>query len=42
VYVCRAPAHDALRDARPRAHNGYKVELARRTLVRALRTVTAP
>lgn len=40
--VFRSAAHDALRDARPRAHNGYKVELARRTLVRALRTVTAP
>lgn len=39
--VFRSAAHEALRDARPREHNAYKVELARRTLVRALRAVTA-
>jgi xanthine dehydrogenase YagS FAD-binding subunit len=32
----RAAAETALRGAAPRAHNAYKVELARRTLVRAL------
>jgi xanthine dehydrogenase YagS FAD-binding subunit len=39
--VFRAAAREALRDASPRAHNAYKVDLAQRTLVRALRTVTA-
>ncbi len=33
----RRAADAALADARPRAHNGFKVELARRAIVRALR-----
>ena len=32
----RAAADLALRDAKPLAHNGYKVELAKRAIVRAL------
>ena len=39
--VFRAAADAALKDARPRQHNTFKVELAKRTLVRALQTVTA-
>jgi xanthine dehydrogenase YagS FAD-binding subunit len=35
----RAAAEVALDGAQPRAHNGFKVELARRAIVRALRTV---
>jgi xanthine dehydrogenase YagS FAD-binding subunit len=35
----RRAAGIALADARPRAHNAYKVELAQRAVVRALRTV---
>ena len=34
-----AAAEAALRGAHPRRHNGFKVELARRTLVRALERV---
>lgn len=37
----RTAAEAALRDARPLAHNAFKIELARRTLVRALETVAA-
>jgi xanthine dehydrogenase YagS FAD-binding subunit len=37
----RAAANAALRGARPQHDNGFKVELARRCLVRALTTVTA-
>jgi xanthine dehydrogenase YagS FAD-binding subunit len=33
----RRAADAALADARPRAHNGFKAELARRAIVRALR-----
>jgi len=36
----RAAAEAALEGAAPRSHNAYKVELAKRTLVRALATVT--
>ena len=32
----RAAADAALAGARPRAHNGFKIELAKRTIVRAL------
>jgi xanthine dehydrogenase YagS FAD-binding subunit len=35
----RRAAEAALAGARPRAHNGFKVELAQRAIVRALRTV---
>jgi xanthine dehydrogenase YagS FAD-binding subunit len=35
----RRAADAALAGARTRAHNGYKVELAKRAIVRALRTV---
>ncbi|HEV2641326.1 MAG TPA: xanthine dehydrogenase family protein subunit M [Candidatus Elarobacter sp.] len=35
----RRAADAALAGARPRAHNGFKVELAKRAIVRALRTV---
>ncbi|HEY6236802.1 MAG TPA: xanthine dehydrogenase family protein subunit M [Candidatus Elarobacter sp.] len=35
----RRAAESALAGARPRAHNGFKVELAKRAIVRALRTV---
>jgi xanthine dehydrogenase YagS FAD-binding subunit len=35
----RRAAEVALADARPRAHNGFKIELAKRAIVRALRTV---
>jgi xanthine dehydrogenase YagS FAD-binding subunit len=35
----RAAAETALDGAQPREHNGFKVELARRAIVRALRTV---
>ena len=37
-----AAAEAALRDAVPRQHNGFKIELAKRTLVRALQTVAGP
>ncbi|RYU82794.1 FAD binding domain-containing protein [Hymenobacter persicinus] len=37
----RAAAAAALRDAQPREHNRYKVELAQNTLVQALRQVAA-
>jgi xanthine dehydrogenase YagS FAD-binding subunit len=37
----RAAADAALRGARPQHDNGFKVELAKRCLVRALTTVTA-
>lgn len=36
----RRAADVALAGARPRAHNGFKVELAKRAIVRALRTVS--
>jgi xanthine dehydrogenase YagS FAD-binding subunit len=36
-----AAANEAVRDARPLGHNAFKVELARRTLVRALGNVAA-
>lgn len=36
----RRAAGAALRDARPQTHNGFKIELAKRCLVHALRTVT--
>jgi xanthine dehydrogenase YagS FAD-binding subunit len=35
----RSAAESALAGARPREHNGFKVELAKRAIVRALRTV---
>jgi xanthine dehydrogenase YagS FAD-binding subunit len=38
----RAAAEAALKDAKPRRDNAFKVELAKRTLIRALRTVTQP
>jgi len=38
----RAAAEAALQGAVPRAHNAYKVELAKRTLVRALAEVARP
>ena len=34
----RAAIEDGFADARPRKHNGFKVELAKRTIVRALKT----
>jgi xanthine dehydrogenase YagS FAD-binding subunit len=37
----RIAAEAALRDARPQRHNGFKIELAKRTLARALKVVTA-
>jgi xanthine dehydrogenase YagS FAD-binding subunit len=37
----RAAAEAALRGARPLHDNAFKVELAKRTLTRALKTVTA-
>jgi xanthine dehydrogenase YagS FAD-binding subunit len=37
----RAAAALAVRDAQPREHNKFKVELAQRTLVRALLEVVA-
>ena len=37
--VFRRAADAALAGARPRAHNGFKVELAKRAIVRALRSV---
>jgi xanthine dehydrogenase YagS FAD-binding subunit len=36
----RAAAEAALRDAKPQRYNGFKVELAKRTLTRALQTLT--
>ena len=36
----RAAAEAALRDARPQSQNGFKVELAKRCLVRALKLAT--
>jgi xanthine dehydrogenase YagS FAD-binding subunit len=36
----RAAADAALRDAKPQRYNGFKVELAKRTLTRALQTLT--
>jgi xanthine dehydrogenase YagS FAD-binding subunit len=39
--VFQAAAQAALRGAEPRKHNAFKVELAKRTLVRALSTVVA-
>jgi xanthine dehydrogenase YagS FAD-binding subunit len=36
----RAAAEAALRDAKPRNDNGFKVELAKRCLVRALTLAT--
>jgi xanthine dehydrogenase YagS FAD-binding subunit len=39
--VYEAVAEAALRDARPVKHNGFKVELARRTLARALQLAAA-
>ena len=36
-----AAAEAAMADAKPREHNGFKVELARRTIVRALQTAIA-
>jgi xanthine dehydrogenase YagS FAD-binding subunit len=38
----RAAAEAALHDARPRSQNGFKVELSKRCLVRALTLATAP
>jgi xanthine dehydrogenase YagS FAD-binding subunit len=40
--VFRKAAEAALRDARPQSQNGFKVELARRCLVHALKLVTQP
>jgi xanthine dehydrogenase YagS FAD-binding subunit len=37
----RAAAEAALRHARPQSENGYKVELSKRCLVRALKLATA-
>ena len=34
----RKAAEAALRDARPRSENGFKIELAKRCLVHALKT----
>ena len=34
----RAAIEDSFADARPRKHNGFKIELAKRTVVRALQT----
>jgi xanthine dehydrogenase YagS FAD-binding subunit len=36
----RAAADAALRDAKPQRYNGFKIELAKRTLMRALQTLT--
>jgi xanthine dehydrogenase YagS FAD-binding subunit len=36
----RAAAEAALRDARPQSQNGFKIELAKRCLVRALKLAT--
>ncbi|HEY2066719.1 MAG TPA: xanthine dehydrogenase family protein subunit M [Gemmatimonadaceae bacterium] len=41
VATYRAAAELALKDAVPRRENGFKIELAKRTLVRALTTVAA-
>jgi xanthine dehydrogenase YagS FAD-binding subunit len=38
----RRAAEAALRDARPATENGFKVELSKRCLVRALTQVTQP
>ena len=38
----RQAAEAALRDAKPRSENGFKVELAKRCLVHALGIATAP
>jgi xanthine dehydrogenase YagS FAD-binding subunit len=38
----RAAAEAALQDAHPRKHNAFKVELARRTLLRALAAAANP
>ncbi len=38
--VFREAAEVALREARPQSQNGFKVELAKRTIVRALQTVS--
>src|SRR3954453_13465118 len=40
--VFRKAAEAALRDAKPQSQNGFKVELARRCLVHALKLVTQP
>jgi xanthine dehydrogenase YagS FAD-binding subunit len=39
--VFHAAAETALRSAKPRKYNGFKIQLAKLTLVRALQTVTA-
>jgi xanthine dehydrogenase YagS FAD-binding subunit len=39
--IYREAAESALQGAKPQKHNGFKVELAKRTLVRALATVGA-
>jgi xanthine dehydrogenase YagS FAD-binding subunit len=41
LAVFRAAAEEAMRGAVPRQENAFKIELAKRTLVRALTTVTA-
>ena len=41
LALFRHAADEALKDARPQSENGFKVELARRCLVRALTTTTA-
>ena len=38
--VFRKAADAALRDARPQSQNGFKIELAKRCLVHALKLVT--
>jgi len=40
--VFRKAAEAALRDAKPQSQNGFKVELAKRCLVYALKLVTQP
>ena len=40
--VFRKAAEAALRDAKPQSQNGFKVELAKRCLVHALKLVTQP
>ena len=40
--VFRKAAEAALRDAHPQSQNGFKVELAKRCLVHALKVVTQP
>ena len=40
--VFRRAADAALRDAKPQSQNGFKVELAKRCLVHALKLVTQP